>query len=47
MSDRKAIIKNADMPDEVQKDAISVAQKAMERYNVEKDIAAFIKKVCI
>jgi len=45
MSDRKAVIKNADMTEEMQKDAIGCAQKAMERFNVEKDIAAFIKKV--
>eukprot|EP00818_Percolomonas_sp_WS_P002822 CAMPEP_0117438240 /NCGR_PEP_ID=MMETSP0759-20121206/1951_1 /TAXON_ID=63605 /ORGANISM="Percolomonas cosmopolitus, Strain WS" /LENGTH=89 /DNA_ID=CAMNT_0005229925 /DNA_START=128 /DNA_END=397 /DNA_ORIENTATION=- len=44
MSDRKAVIKNADMPEEVQNDAIDCAQQALSKYNIEKDIAAHIKK---
>ena len=43
-NDRKAIIKNADMSDEMQTEAIDMANMALERNNVEKDIAAFIKK---
>lgn len=44
MSDRKAVIKNADMPEEMQQDAVDCATQAMEKYNIEKDIAAFIKR---
>ncbi|KAJ1604363.1 hypothetical protein OIY81_3741, partial [Cryptosporidium canis] len=44
MSEKKAVIKNADMSDEMQQDAISCAAAALERHNVEKDIAAYIKK---
>ncbi|KAL0486445.1 dynein light chain [Acrasis kona] len=44
MSDRKAVVKNADMPEEVQNDAILVAQQALDKYSIEKDIAAYIKK---
>ncbi|XP_048413571.1 dynein light chain 2, cytoplasmic isoform X1 [Stegostoma tigrinum] len=44
MSDRKAVIKNADMSEDMQQDAVDCATQAMEKYNIEKDIAAFIKK---
>ncbi len=44
MSDRKAVIKNADMGEEMQQDAVSVAGQALEKFNIEKDIAAYIKK---
>ena len=44
MSDRKAVIKNADMAEDMQQDAIDCATQALEKYNIEKDIAAFIKK---
>lgn len=65
MSDRKAVIKNADMSEEMQQEAIDCATQALEkfvylifpvllhttfpisRYNIEKDIAAYIKKVCV
>ncbi|CAD7925857.1 unnamed protein product [Amoebophrya sp. A25] len=43
-SDRKAVIKNADMAEDMQQDAIDCAMQALEKYNIEKDIAAFIKK---
>lgn len=44
---RKAVVKNADMSEEMQQDAIEIATQAVEKYNVEKDIAAHIKKeVC-
>merc|ERR1712008_89289 len=39
MSDRKAVIKNADMSEEMQQDAVDCATQALE-----KDIAAYIKK---
>ena len=44
MSDRKAVIKNADMTEDMQQDAVDCATQAMEKYNIEKDIAAFVKK---
>ena len=45
MSERKAVIKNADMSEDMQQDCIDCAIQAMEKYNIEKDIAAYIKKV--
>lgn len=45
MSDRKAVIKNADMSEEMQQDAVECATQALEKYNIEKDIAAHIKKM--
>ncbi|VDO44227.1 unnamed protein product [Haemonchus placei] len=44
MVDRKAVIKNADMSEDMQQDAIDCATQALEKYNIEKDIAAYIKK---
>uniref|UniRef100_A0A667XIM2 Dynein light chain n=1 Tax=Myripristis murdjan TaxID=586833 RepID=A0A667XIM2_9TELE len=44
MTDKKAVIKNADMSEDMQQDAVDCATQAMEKYNIEKDIAAFIKK---
>uniref|UniRef100_A0A672R7E1 Dynein light chain n=1 Tax=Sinocyclocheilus grahami TaxID=75366 RepID=A0A672R7E1_SINGR len=44
MSDRKAVIKNADMSEEMQQDSVECATQALEKYNIEKDIAAYIKK---
>lgn len=40
----KAIIKNADITDEMQQDSVDIASAALEKYNIEKDIAANIKK---
>lgn len=45
MSDKKAVIKNADMSDDMQQDAVDYAMQAMEKFNIEKDIAAYVKKV--
>lgn len=36
MSDRKAVIKNADMSEEMQQDAVDCATQALEKYNIEK-----------
>jgi hypothetical protein len=36
MSDRKAVIKNADMGEEMQQDAVDCATQALEKYNIEK-----------
>ncbi|KYO31695.1 dynein light chain 1, cytoplasmic [Alligator mississippiensis] len=44
MCDRKAVIKNADMSEEMQQDSVECATQALEKYNIEKDIAAHIKK---
>lgn len=40
----KAVIKNVDMSDELQKDTIDVAVEASKKFTVEKDIAAQIKR---
>ena len=40
--ERKAIIKNSDMTEDMQQDAINVATKAIDSYNIEKDIACYI-----
>jgi dynein light chain LC8-type len=40
----KAIIKNVDMSEEMQQECVDVASLALEKYNIEKDIAAQIKK---
>ncbi|KAJ7449652.1 outer dynein arm light chain 8 [Mycena latifolia] len=40
----KAIIKNVDMSDEMQQESVDIASAALEKYNIEKDIAAQIKK---
>lgn len=36
MSDRKAVIKNADMNEEMQQDAVDFATQALEKFNIEK-----------
>jgi len=40
----KAVIKNTDMLEDMQQKAVDVATIALETYNIEKDIAAYIKK---
>ena len=45
MGDRKnAVVKAADMADAMQQQALESAITAMEKYEVEKEIAAHIKK---
>lgn len=44
MTDRKIVVKNADMNEEMQKNAMDVANQALDRHNIERDIAAYIKK---
>ena len=39
-AERKAVIKHADMNEEMQQDAIDCANVALEKFNIEKDIAA-------
>lgn len=43
-SGAKAIIKNVDMSEEMQQESVDIASAALEQYNIEKDIAAQIKK---
>jgi dynein light chain LC8-type len=40
----KAVIKNADMSMDMQQNAVDTATAALEKYNIEKDVAAYIKK---
>ena len=40
----KAVIKNVDMSEEMQQETVDIASAALEKYNIEKDIAAQIKK---
>jgi len=44
MAESKAVIKNADMSEDMQQDAIDCSTQALEKFRVEKDIAMFIKK---
>lgn len=44
MTDCRIVVKNADMRENMQQDAVDCASTASEKFNVEKDIAAFIKK---
>jgi dynein light chain LC8-type len=40
----KAIIKNVDMSEEMQQESVDIASAALDKYTIEKDIAAQIKK---
>ncbi|KAM3184035.1 Dynein light chain 2, cytoplasmic [Hymenolepis weldensis] len=44
MDTGKAVVKNADMTEEMQQRAVDCAREAMDKFNIEKDIAAHIKK---
>lgn len=44
MSEGRAVVKNADMSEDMQQDAIDVATQSLEKYNIGKDIAANIMK---
>jgi dynein light chain LC8-type len=44
VTEKKAVIKNVDMTEDMQDDAINTSLLALDKYNIEKDIAAFIKK---
>jgi len=41
---QRAVIKNADMSDAMQQEAVDVANQALNKHNIEKDVAAHIKK---
>ncbi len=36
MTERKAVIKNADMSEDMQQDAVDSAAQALEKFNIEK-----------
>ncbi|KAF2453524.1 dynein light chain type 1 [Lineolata rhizophorae] len=40
----EAQVKSTDMNDDMQQESIDVATEAMSKYNIEKDIAQYIKK---
>lgn len=40
----RAIVKNVDMSEDMQQESVDIASAALEKYNIEKDIAAQIKK---
>ena len=42
MAQRKAVIKNADMSEEMQQDAVDCASQALEKFNIEKVITSYI-----
>lgn len=44
MCRQKAMVKNADMLEEMQQDSVEWATQELEKYNIEKDIAAQIEK---
>jgi len=41
---RKAVVKNADMTEEMAQEAIDCATAALSKWGIEKDVAAHIKK---
>ena len=43
-SSAKATIKNVDMSEEMQQESVDITSAALEKFNIEKDIAAQIKK---
>src|SRR2546423_808058 len=43
-SENKQVIKNVDMTEEMQQEALECANQALEKYSIEKDIAAHIKR---
>ena len=40
----KIVIKNVDMSEEMQQESVDITSAALEKYSIEKDIAAQIKK---
>jgi dynein light chain LC8-type len=43
-SPAKAIIKSVDMSEDMQQESVDITSAALEKFNIEKDIAAQIKK---
>lgn len=46
MTDRKAVIKNADMSEDMQQDAVDCATQAIEKYNIEKVVFICLRCLC-
>lgn len=46
MAERKAVIKNADMSEDMQQDAVDCASQALEKYNIEKASGFWGAGVC-
>jgi len=44
MTERKAVIKTADMSENMQRDAVECTTQDFEKYNIKKDIAVFTKQ---
>ena len=43
-SPQKVVIKNVDMTDEMQQETVNIAQAALDKFTLEKDIASNVKK---
>ena len=41
---RQAVVKNADMSEDMQQDAVDCATTALSKFNIEKEVAMYIKK---
>jgi dynein light chain LC8-type len=41
---RKAVVKVSDMSEEMQLEAVNVSTQAIDKFSIEKDVAAYIKK---
>ena len=46
MDQRQAVIKNADMSEDMQQDAVDIASQAISKYNIEKVRDASLYGVC-
>ncbi|EFN51855.1 hypothetical protein CHLNCDRAFT_27579 [Chlorella variabilis] len=44
MAERKPVVRSSDMAEDLQQDAIATAQQALDKFTIEKDVAAYIKK---
>ncbi|XP_033757291.1 dynein light chain 1, cytoplasmic-like [Pecten maximus] len=44
VTDKKLVVKNCDMSDDMQKYATDCASEAVDKYTIEKDVAAYIKQ---
>lgn len=44
IDNKTAVVKNADMSEDMQQEAIGVATQALEKFNIEKDIGNYIAR---
>jgi dynein light chain LC8-type len=44
LQDRRAVVKNVDISHKMQTDTIDISTQALDRFNIEKDIASYLKK---